>query len=106
MTSEEIIAAVLFYSNYVLAAIAIYLCVMLFRNYRNFGWLLLGCAFLFPFIFLAMRAALGRPLLTYRRYGTPIDGVPTLVVNWEFPGFYLIVVAALLLLLRAVRRAK
>jgi hypothetical protein len=106
MTFEEIIAAVLFYSNFVLAATAVSLSVVLFRHYRNCGWLIMACAFSSPFVFLLLRVAHDMPLLTYRSMGSDVNGVAQVTYTWRFPGFYFAVVAALLFLIRDTRRGK
>jgi hypothetical protein len=102
----EIIAPILYFSNFVLSAIAVSLAVMLFRHYRQVGWLLLAVAFLSPFIFLVLRLVHGQPLLTYRSFGPVVNGVAELKLRYDIPGFYMLVVAALLLLIRDARRAK
>jgi hypothetical protein len=102
----EIIAAILFVSRFVLAAIAVSLCIMLFRHYRHIGWLVLGSSFLTPFLFSLFRFVQGRPLLTYRTSGPVVDGVARLNYRLEFPIFYLVVVIALFLLIREARCGK
>ena len=102
----EILAAILYFSQFALSATAAVLAVMLFRHYRYCGWLLLAVAFLSPFGFLLLRFLHGRPLLTYRSYGPAVDGLAQLTYRLEIPGFYIVVVAALLLLLRDARRNK
>ncbi|HZV36128.1 MAG TPA: hypothetical protein VFB72_16245 [Verrucomicrobiae bacterium] len=87
MSAEEIIAAVLFYANYILSAIAVILAVMLYRRSRNCGWLVLACAFLSPFVFLGWR-------LIQREHVLAIQ------YNWRFPCFYAAMVAGLLLIKR------
>lgn len=105
-TSFEIIPAILFFSNYALAAIAIGLSIVLYRHYHQAGWLVLGAAFLSPYIFLALRLIHGQSLLTYRTIRPGTDGIPVVTYNMEIPGFYLITVAGLLLLIREARRGK
>jgi hypothetical protein len=103
----EIIAAILFFSRFVLAATAVSLCIMLFRHYRHIGWLVLGSSFLSPFLFLLLRLCQSRPLLTYRSSGPIVVGGATqLNFRLEFPVFYLVVVIALFLLIREVRCGK
>jgi hypothetical protein len=102
----EVVAAILFFSNYVLVAIAVGLCIGLFRLHRQWGWLVLGVAFLWPFGALLLRLAHGMPFLTYRTVGTNHYGVAQLTYHWQFPGFYLVVVVALLLLMRDARRGR
>jgi hypothetical protein len=102
----ETVAAILYFLHFVLAAIAVSLCIMLFRHYRHVGWLLLAAAFLSPFAFLLMRLVNGLPLLTYRSVGSSVNGVSHMTIRYDLPGFYMLVVAALLLLMRDARRAK
>ena len=102
----EFIAAALFFSNYVLAAAAVALCIRLFRLHRQAGWLVLGVAFLAPFETSLLRLAHGMRLLTYRSVGTDQYGVAQLTFNLQFPGFYLVAVTALIMLIRSARRTK
>ena len=102
----EILAAILFFSNFALSATAAILAAILFRHYHYCGWLVLAVAFLSPFGFMLLRLLHGRPLLTYRSYGPVVDGVAQLNYHLEIPGFYMVVVAALLLLIRDARRNK
>ena len=102
----EIIAAVLFFSNFALSVIAASLAVMLFRHHRQNGWLLLAVAFLCPFFTLLLRLVNGFALLNYRSVGSNAAGQAQEILHYNFPGFYLVVVAALLLLLRDARRSK
>jgi hypothetical protein len=103
MSLEEIVAAILYFSNYVLGVVAMYFCVVLFRRYRNIGWLVLGSSFLYPFVYLAMRIAAHRRLLTYRIVGTTSGGLASVTYNYEVPGFLILAVAALCLLARDTR---
>lgn len=101
----ETIAAILFFSQFVLAAVAVGLSVALFRHHRQFGWLLLAAAFCSPFVSILLRWMHGMPLLTYYQYGPQVNGVQTVIINWRIPGFYLLVVAGLVLLLRGARQS-
>jgi hypothetical protein len=102
----EILAAILELSNFAFSATAAILAVLLFRHYRHCGWLVLAVAFLSPFGFMLLRLLHGRSLLTYRSYGPVVDGVAQLNYRMEIPGFYMVVVAGLLLLIRDARRNK
>jgi hypothetical protein len=102
----EIIAAISYFSNFAFSAAAAILAVMLFRHYRHCGWLLLAAAFLWPFYTLLLRLINGRPLLTYRSIGSDINGAAQVTYHWQIPGFYMLVVAALILLIRDARRSK
>ena len=102
----EILAAILYFSNFALSATATILAVMLFRHYRHCGWLLLAVAFLSPFAFLLLRLVRDQPLFTYRGSGPVVNGVAELRLRYDIPVFYMLVVAALFLLLRDARRAK
>jgi hypothetical protein len=102
----EILAAILYFSNFALSGTAAILAVMLFRHYRYCGWLVLATAFLSPFGILLLRLLHGRPLLAYRSFGPVADGAGQLTYHLEIPGFYILVVAALLLLIRDARRNK
>ncbi len=76
---------------------------MLFRHYRQIGWLLLAVAFLSPFAFLVLRLVHGLPLLTYRSQGPIVNGLAQVTIHYDIPGFYLLVVAALVWLWRDAR---
>jgi hypothetical protein len=102
----ETVAAILFFFNYALSATAVAFCVVLYRLQRQIGWLILGVAFLWPFGALLLRIVHRLPLLTYRSIGTDHYGVAQLTYNWRFPGFYLVAVVALVLLIRDARRGK
>lgn len=102
----EAVAAILFISQFVLSAIAASLAVVLFRHSRSVGWLLLAVAFLSPFAFLLLRLAHGLPLLTYHSYGRAANGALQVTVRYDIPGFYILVVVALFLLLREARRGR
>lgn len=106
LTLMEILAAILFFSNLALSATAAILAVVLFRHYRHCGWLLLAVAFLWPFGSMLLRLLHHMRLLTYRSYGPVVDGLPQLTYHLQIPGFYLVVVAALVLLIRDAKRDK
>jgi hypothetical protein len=82
------------------------LCVLLFRKHRRAGWLLLGAAFMTPLFLLFLRIAHGLPVLTYRSYGLSADGMAHLTYRFDIPGYCLVVVLALSLLLRDARRRR
>ena len=102
----EIVAAILYFSNFAFSAAAAILAVMLFRHYRHCGWLLLAVAFLSPFAFLILRLVHGRPLFTYISSGSDANGLAHATIRYDIPGFYMLVVAALFLLIRDARRSK
>ncbi|MDD5141540.1 MAG: hypothetical protein PHY43_14925 [Verrucomicrobiales bacterium] len=102
----EAIAAILFYSRFVLAVVVMGLCIMLFRRYRQVGWLVLAAAFLEPFIHVLMSAVQGKPLLTYRALGSVVNGAMQVKYRLELPVFYVVVATALLLLLWEVRHRR
>ena len=102
----EILAPVLFFSNYALAAVSVFFCLLLFRGSRQCGWLFLMGAFLTPFFFAFLRAAHGLPLLNYERLTQDAAGMPKVTYNLDFPTYYLAVAIGLGLLLRNARRGK
>ena len=72
----EAIAAILFVANFALSAIAVTLSVVLFRQHRQIGLLLLAVSFMWPFFTLLLRLVSGMPLLTYRAgFGPAVNGV-------------------------------
>ena len=105
MNYIELTAGVLFFSNYLLAATSVLLCVLLYRHYRRCGWLVLGGAFMTPLFLLCNRIAHGWPVLTYRQYsGQDPDHAVRVTYHFDIPSYYLVVVLALWLLLRAARK--
>jgi predicted membrane metal-binding protein len=102
----EILAAILYFSNFVLSLTVMVLAIMLFRHYRHCGWLLLAAAFLSPFWYFLLRLVHGRPLFSYISTGSDVNGLAHETIRYEIPGYYMIVVAGLLLLIRDARRAK
>lgn len=61
--------------HYVLAVVAVYFCVTLYRRHRQCGWLLVSAVFLEPFVLMLTRAVRDRPLLRYQTSGPAEDGV-------------------------------
>jgi hypothetical protein len=105
MNLYEITAAMLALSHLVLAAIAMGLCVFLFRRSRNYGWLLLGVLFIQPWYFVAMRLAHGRPALAYRVVGGVTEGGAMQVTyRYDLPTLYVCAVVGLFLLACRARR--
>jgi hypothetical protein len=104
MTTLEILAAALFVSRFLLAAIAIGLCLLLFGKSWLAGWILLALAFLEPFILELIRLIQNKPLLTYRAVGPVVNGAMTLNYRLEFPFFYLITVVGLFALVKGFQR--
>jgi hypothetical protein len=100
----EILAAILYFSNFALSAIAVCLAVVLFRRFRNCGWLFLAGAFTTPYIFLLLRFFSGHRLFTYKTVGAGVNGVTAVAIHYDFPGFYLAVVIGLLFLVRNRRQ--
>ena len=70
------------------------------------GLAILAASFLWPFFTLLLRFFHGQPLFQYEGWATAADGAVQLKIYWQFPGFYVLVTAGLLLLIRAGRRAK
>ena len=101
MTMAEVTAASLCVLNYILAAVALGLCVSLFRKAKSVGWLFLGLLFIEPFYFLVLRALHGRHLLQYKTYSYPQPGTMEVHLNYDAPLLYISAVIGLLLLRRA-----
>lgn len=99
----EIIAITTQLSRYLFAALAVALCIMLFRRERQFGWLLVSVAFIPSFYALLMRAIHGRPLLTYMSSGTSPEGFARIGYRVDFPIFYLVAIIGLYLLVQQKR---
>ena len=91
--------------HYVLAIIAIALCVRFYRRQRQCGWLFLAAVFLEPFVLLIMRAMRGRPLMPYKVVSSGPE--PFMQINYriDFPFLLTLGVIGLFLLARGVRRA-
>ena len=102
----EALAILLALSRYVLAIASVILCVLLFRHYRHWGWLVLGVSLLDPFVHLLIRLVQDRPLLVYRSTGQTVDGMATLSYRWEFPYYWILTVLGLFLLWRATRNGR
>jgi hypothetical protein len=101
METLAIIAAV---SYYVFAFLAVALCVVLFRHYRQYGWLLVGVAFIQPIWLLAVRLIHGRPLLYYITATTEApDGSIRHDYHIGFPILHIVAIIGLYLLVRKTR---
>jgi hypothetical protein len=100
METLAIIAAV---SYYVFAFLAVALCVILFRHYRQYGWLLVGVAFIQPIWLLAVRLIHGRPLLYYITATTAPDGSIKTGYHIGFPVFHIVAIIGLYFLVRKAR---
>jgi hypothetical protein len=115
MDTYEIVAAALYILRFPLAAVAIALCVFLFRRTRSVGWLFLSVLFVEPFWTLAIRFAHGRPLLQYRTMGPSTGGsllavsqpsAANMTIHFDVPTFYICAVIGLFLLARGVKRER
>ena len=102
----EIIAIISYLLHYVLAVVAVILCVKLFRRRCQFGWLLVGAVFLEPLALLVMRAFRGRPLLSYETQTLGSDSVLHVNYRLDFPVLYILGVIGLFLLFRGTRHDK
>ena len=97
----RIFAATLYALRFPLAAIAIVLCVLLFRRSRSVGWLWLGVLFVEPFYHVSLRLIRGYRLLLYQSSDrVTADGALAVTIHWEFPIFYLFGFLGLYLLYR------
>lgn len=93
----------------VLSGLAILYCILLFRQRRHFGWLLMGTIFLEPYSSFLLRAIYGRPLLIHSTVSLEpgSHGMDTLVsYHFAFPIFYILAVVGLYLLVRDMRQGK
>ena len=99
----EIIAIIFYLSYLVSAALAIYLCVILFRHYHQFGWLLVSVTFLQPFWLLLLRAINGHVALSYMTVGVAADGSQKINYRIDFPIFYVVAIIGLYLLVKKTR---
>ena len=100
METLAIIAAT---SYYVFAIIGVTLCVILFRHYRQYAWLLVSVAFGQPIWFLFWRLIHGRPLLYYITATTAPDGSIRQGYHIDFPVFFIVAIIGLYLLVRKTR---
>jgi len=100
METLAIIAAT---SYYVFAIIGVTLCVILFRHYRQYAWLLVSVAFGQPIWFLFWRVIHGRPLLYYITATTAPDGSIRQGYRIDFPIFFIVAIIGLYLLVRKTR---
>jgi hypothetical protein len=90
-------------SYYVFAIIGVTLCVILFRHYRQLGWLLVSVAFGQPIYFLFWRIIRGRPLLYYITATTAPDGSIKEFYRIDFPIYFIVAIIGLYLLVRKAR---
>jgi hypothetical protein len=81
--------------RYLAAALAIYLCLALFRRDKAWGWLLLSAVFLEPFTLLLVRAFRGQAVLTYKSMAVGSDGVMQVTYRMDFPLLHLLAVVGL-----------
>ena len=91
-------------SYYVASLVAVTLCVILFRQSRQRGWLLVSVAFIQPFWLLLTRIIYGRPLLYYITMTTASDGSLKTSYRIEFPFFYIVAIIGLYLLVKKTRQ--
>ena len=96
----EALAIISHLLHFVLAILAVYFCVSLFRRHRECGWLLVSVVFLEPFVLLLMRAIRGRPLLAYKSVSAGSDGIMQVSYRMDFPFLYIIAVIGLFMLVR------
>ena len=96
----QTIAIISLLSYYITALLAVVLCVMLFRQSHQRGWLLVSVAFIQPFWLLASRAIHGRQLFTYMTVGVAPDGSQRISYRVDFPFFYVVAIIGLYLLVR------
>jgi hypothetical protein len=90
--------------HYVLALLAIFFCVQLYRRQRQHGWLFLAAVFLEPFVPLFMRALRGRPLMPYKVVSSGPEPFMQIEYRIDFPFLLMLGVIGLCLLAREVRR--
>ena len=86
--------------HFVLAILAVYFCVTLYRRHHACGWLLVSAVFLEPFLLLVMRAIRGRPLLVYKTMAAGSDGIAQVSYRMDFPFLYIVAVIGLFMLVR------
>jgi hypothetical protein len=97
--------AIIFYLSYLVsAALAIYFCVILFRHYRQIGWLLVSVTFLQPFWLLFVRAIHGHVALSYMTVVVAPDGSQKIGYRIDFPVFYVVAIIGLYLLVKKTCR--
>jgi hypothetical protein len=96
----EALAIISHLLRYVLAILAVYFCVTLFRQRRACGWLFVSAVFLEPFVLLVMRAVRGSPLLAYKTVSAGSDGIMLVGYRMDFPFLYIIAVVGLFMLVR------
>lgn len=89
--------------HYVLAVIAVTICLRLYRPQRQWGWLFLSAIFLEPFVLLVMRVLNGRPLMPYKVVNHGADLIMNVTYRYNFPFLYLLALVGLVLLFRQTR---
>ncbi len=100
----EALAIISHLLHYVLAILAVYFCIMLFRRGRALGWLLISAVFLEPFLLLVVRVIRGRQLLAYKTVSTGSDGIMQISYRMDFPFLYIVSVVGLFLLVRETQK--
>lgn len=104
MNSLHFVAITSHLLHFVVALLAIWCCILLFRHHRQRGWILLAAIFLEPFVLLVMRAIRARPLLPYRTYGGVVDGALQVNYRIDFPVLLIVAAVGLWMLVRHARR--
>jgi lysylphosphatidylglycerol synthetase-like protein (DUF2156 family) len=90
----------------VLAAAAIVFCVLLFRQSRSLGWLLLAVTFIEPFYRVVFRMIRGLSPLWYQSTRRGADGVAILNIQFDIPILYVFAVVGLFLLYRRAKHER
>ena len=85
----------------VLAPLAVFFCVTLFRRHRAVAWLLIGGVFFEPLARVVMRTLRGGPFLAYKSASAGSDGITGVTYHMNFPILYMVAVAGLFMLVRA-----
>jgi hypothetical protein len=97
----EIIAIICQGIPYVAGIVGFACCFRMYQSGRNWAWLLVGCAYLQPFLLVLMRLLRGRPIFPYKSSSLGSDGVLVVNYNFEIPVLVILSVVGLVLLVRA-----
>jgi hypothetical protein len=102
----EALAIILQLLRFVLAALAVYFCVALFRQHRRAGWLLLSALFAEPFLELVLRLLKGGAFFTTQTTRSAEGDILHVTYRLQLPILYYVAFIGLFILFREARRGK
>src|SRR3954453_22191186 len=91
--------------KYGVSVLGVRYCMMLFRQYRQPAWLLIGPLFAEPWFLLILRAVRGQTWFVYRRFSSDALSHATVTYVMEFQVLQIMALLGLYLLVRQSREA-